>query len=54
LNGYKKQYNTGRASQINWDINDIFKQAGVTGDMFKQGGSINKAKLDKFLNYVTR
>lgn len=54
LNSYKKQYNTGRASQINWDINDIFKQAGVTGDMFKQGGSINKAKLDKFLNYVTR
>lgn len=54
LNGYKKQYNTGQASQINWDINEIFKQAGVTGDMFKQGGSINKAKLDKFLNYVTR
>lgn len=54
INRYKKQHTTGRPGQMNWDINEIFKQAGVTGDMFKQGGSINKAKLDKFLNYVTR
>lgn len=36
--------------QVDWDIKEILRQAGVTKP-YKEGGSINKAKLNKFLNY---
>lgn len=36
--------------QINWDMQEILKQAGIQ-NAFKEGGSINRAKINKFLNY---
>jgi hypothetical protein len=34
-------------------MSEILKNAGVTG-AFKSGGSINKNKISKFLNYAKR
>ena len=39
--------------QINWDMQEILKQAGIQ-NAFKQGGSINRNKINKFLNYGKR
>lgn len=36
--------------QINWDIQEILKQAGIQ-NAFKKGGSISRTKINKFLNY---
>ena len=36
--------------QVNWDIQEILKQAGIQ-NAFKEGGSINRTKINKFLNY---
>lgn len=36
---------------LKWDMETILKQAGIK-DAFKYGGSINKNKLNKFLNYA--
>lgn len=39
----------GRA--VDWSIDNVLKEAGVQ-DAFKQGGSINRNKLNKFLTYA--
>lgn len=36
--------------QVNWDMQEILKQAGIQ-NAFKEGGSINRTKINKFLNY---
>lgn len=36
---------------VTWDLNKILKDAGVQ-NAFKQGGSINRNKINKFLNYA--
>lgn len=38
---------------ITWDMSDILQKYGVNAsDVFKQGGSINRNKINKFLNYA--
>ena len=38
---------------ITWDMADILQKYGVkASDVFKQGGSINRNKINKFLNYA--
>lgn len=37
--------------QVNWDMSEILRQAGVQ-NAFKEGGSINRNKINKFLNYA--
>lgn len=40
---------------INYDINEILKKYNINpSDVLKQGGSINRNKLNKFLNYGKR
>lgn len=39
--------------QVNWDMAEILQKAGVQ-NAFKQGGSINRNKINKFLNYGKR
>lgn len=35
---------------VNWDMTEILRQANLS-NAFKQGGSINRNKINKFLNY---
>ena len=38
---------------VNWDMDAILQRYGVNAsDVFKQGGSINRNKINKFLNYA--
>ena len=37
--------------QLNWDMAELLKQYNVN-NAFKQGGSINRNKINKFLNYA--
>ena len=37
--------------QVTWDMNEILRNAGIK-DAFKEGGSINRNKINKFLNYA--
>lgn len=47
------QHSTVEGRQINWDMNEILKNAGIK-NAYAQGGSINRNKLNKFLNYGKR
>ena len=44
-------HTTVSGRQVNWDMAEILQQAGVQ-NAFKQGGSIDKNKINKFLNYA--
>lgn len=46
-------HSTVSGRQVNWDMAEILQQAGVQ-NAFKQGGSINRNKFNKFLNYGKR
>lgn len=40
---------------VTWDMNDILQKYGINPtDVFKQGGSIDINKINKFLNYAKR
>ena len=40
---------------VNWDMDAILQRYGVnSSDVFKSGGSINRNKINKFLNYAKR
>lgn len=44
-------HSTVSGRQVNWDMSEILQQAGIQ-NAFKQGGSIDKNKINKFLNYA--
>lgn len=44
-------HSTVSGRQVNWDMAEILQQAGIQ-NAFKQGGSINRNKINKFLNYA--
>lgn len=44
-------HSTVSGRQVNWDMAEILQKAGVQ-NAFKQGGSIDKNKINKFLNYA--
>lgn len=48
---YQTNHSNVGGRNINWDMNDIIRNAGIT-DAFKYGGSVNRNKLNKFLNYA--
>ena len=47
------QANNSRISgrQVTWDMDEILRNAGIK-NAFKEGGSINRNKINKFLNYA--
>lgn len=51
VSDYQANHSNIGGRDLTWDMSDILKNAGVTG-AFKQGGSVNKNKLNKFLNYA--
>ena len=53
INNYQINHSNIEGRTINWDMNEILRNAGIT-NAFKQGGSINRNKLNKFLNYGKR
>lgn len=44
-------HSTVSGRQVNWDMSEILQQAGIQ-NAFKQGGSIDINKINKFLNYA--
>ena len=50
IGDYRTNHSNIGGRNINWDMKEILKQAGVTKP-YKQGGAINRNKLNKFLNY---
>ena len=48
---YKTNHNTIAGRTVNWDMDEILRNAGIR-DAFKYGGSINKNKINKFLKYA--
>lgn len=44
-------HSTVSGRQVNWDMSEILQQAGIQ-NAFKQGGSIDRNKINKFLNYA--
>ena len=46
-------HSTVSGRQVNWDMSEILQQAGIQ-NAFKQGGSIDRNKINKFLNYAKR
>jgi len=53
IDSYKKDYSIVGGKKMNWDINEIFKAAGLDPKkMYKTGGPIDKNKLTKFLKYA--
>ena len=51
VSDYQANHSNIGGRDLTWDMSDILKNAGITG-AFKQGGSVNKTKLNKFLNYA--
>lgn len=51
LANLQTNYSTVSGRQVNWDMSEILQQAGIQ-NAFKQGGSINRNKINKFLNYA--
>lgn len=47
----KANHSTIEGRTVNWDINEILQKAGIRS-AFKEGGSINKNKINKFLKYA--
>lgn len=55
LNSLRTSNPTIGGKTINWDMDAILQKYGVNAsDVFKQGGSINRSKINKFLNYGKR
>lgn len=53
LNNLRTSNPTIGGKTVNWDMDAILQRYGVnTSDVFKQGGSINRNKINKFLNYA--
>ena len=53
LNNLKASNPTIGGRTVNWDMDAILKRYGVDAkDVFKQGGSINRNKINKFLTYA--
>lgn len=53
LNNLKTSNPTIENEAINWNMDAILQKYGVNpSDVFKQGGSINRNKINKFLNYA--
>lgn len=49
---YRQRYSNIRGRQVTWDdTNKVLADSGIT-DAFKHGGSVNRNKLNKFLNYA--
>ena len=53
LNDLQTNHSNIGGRQINWDMQEILTQAGIQ-NAFKSGGSINRNKINKFLNYGKR
>lgn len=55
LNSLRTSNPTIGGKTVNWDMDAILQKYGVNAsDVFKQGGSINRNKINKFLNYAKR
>lgn len=53
LNNLRTNNPTIGGKTVNWDMDTILQRYGVnSADVFKQGGSINRNKINKFLNYA--
>ena len=53
LNNLRTSNPTIGGKTVNWDMDTILQRYGVNAsDVFKQGGSINRNKINKFLNYA--
>ena len=53
LNNLRTSNPTIGGKTVNWDMDAILQRYGVnSSDVFKQGGSINRNKINKFLNYA--
>lgn len=53
LNNLRTSNPTIGGKTVNWDMDAILQRYGVNvSDVFKQGGSINRNKINKFLNYA--
>ena len=48
---YQTNHSTIEGRTVNWDMAEILNKAGIR-NAFKQGGSINRNKINKFLNYA--
>ena len=48
---YQTNHSTIEGRTVNWDMAEILNNAGIR-NAFKQGGSINRNKINKFLNYA--
>lgn len=48
---YQTNHNTIEGRTVKWDMNEILKNAGIR-NAFKHGGSIDRNKINKFLNYA--
>ena len=48
---YQANHSTIEGRTVNWDMAEILTKAGIR-NAFKQGGSINRDKINKFLNYA--
>ena len=52
IQDYRQRYSNIRGRQVTWDdTNKVLADAGIT-DAFKHGGSVNRNKLNKFINYA--
>lgn len=55
LNNLRTSNPTIGSKTVNWDMDAILQKYGVNAsNVFKQGGSINRNKINKFLNYAKR
>ena len=53
LNNLRTSNPTIGGKAVNWDMDAILQRYGVNAaDVFKHGGSINRNKINKFLNYA--
>lgn len=48
---YQTNHSNIEGRTVNWDMSEILRNAGIR-NAFKQGGSINRNKINKFLNYA--
>lgn len=51
LQDLQTNHSTIKGRQVNWDMQEILTQAGIQ-NAFKEGGSINRNKINKFINYA--
>ena len=53
LNNLRTSNPTIGGKTVNWDMDAILQRYGVnSADVFKDGGSVNRNKINKFLNYA--